>query len=147
MAKEIDPFAGFKPAKATYNNLKFGKVGDWFRGTLTENTRQMVNNLSAKKEMQTVFEFKAQGGLFHNIENKVVAEQPTICHPGEFWSFITGKPAQLSVLKNAKLGQIVGLRFAEVKPAKTKGHNDAHIIDIYLMDMDASYQGETSRDS
>ena len=85
--------------KIEYNNIKFGKVGDWFKGTLTDNTRQIVNNLSQKKEMQTIFEFKAKGGSLHLIEKKVVNENATEIVEGDFWSYITSKPAIINQLK------------------------------------------------
>lgn len=141
-----DEFEGMEEQKIVYKTLAWGKVGDWFKGTLTDNTRQIVNNLSAKKEMQTIFEFKAIGGSFHDIVKKVVNTEATECVKGEFWSIITSKPAMLQQLKNAKLGQIIGLRFAEVKESKTPGFDDAKIIKVYVGDMDPEYQGEGSRD-
>lgn len=137
---------GMKEVKIEYNNLKFGKVGDWFKGTLTDNTRQIQNNLSAKKEMQTVFEFKVHGGSFHDIVKRQVQPEATILNKGEFWSYITSKPAILNQLKTAKLGQIVGFKFTEIKPSKTPGQDDTKIIKVYIGDMDPEYQGETSRD-
>jgi len=132
--------------KPDYKNLAWGRVGDWFKGTLTDNTRQIPNNLSQKKEMQTIFEFKAHGGSFHDIINKVVQEIPTVVNKGEFWSLITSKPALLSVLNKVKIGQVVGLRFKESKEAKTPGFDDAKIISVYPGEMDAEYQGETAGD-
>lgn len=132
--------------KVVYKTLAWGKVGDWFKGTLTDNTRQIVNNLSQKKEMQTIFEFKAHGGAFHDIVKKQVSEQATEVAKGDFWSMITSKPAMLSQLKNAKLGQVIGLRFAEVKESKTPGYDDAKIIKVYLGEMDPEYQGEGAND-
>jgi hypothetical protein len=125
--------------KVEYNNIKFGAVGDWFKGTLTDNTRQIPNNLSQKKEMQTVFEFKAKGGSFHDIVKRKVDEKPTEIKAGEMWSFITGKPAMLMQLKNAKLGQIVGLRFSELKEATQAGWDDAKIIKVYLGAQDPDF--------
>lgn len=151
MSDEFDPkdpmWSDENEAKVEYNNLKFGKPGDWFKGTLTENTRQMKNNLSAKGEMQTVFEFQAHGGSFHNIVDNVVQEEATAVEKGEFWSYITGKPALLNQLKGAKLGQIIGLRFKEIKPSKTKGMNPAKIIQVYLGGMDPDYQGQSANDA
>ncbi len=146
MTEQNDPFAGMEETKVEYNNIKFGKVGDWFKGTLTDNTRTMVNNLSPKKELQTVFEFKVTGGSFHDINDKVVAETPTELVAGDFWSFITSKPAILNQMKDAKLGQVVGFRFSEEKEAKTPGFNKSKIIKVYKGDMDPSYQGETAQD-
>ncbi len=143
---EQDPLAGMSESKVEYNNIKFGKIGDWFKGTLTDNTRQMKNNLSQKGEMQTIFEFKAHGGSFHDIVKKQVNAEATLIPAGEFWSYITSKPAILNQMKNVKIGQIVGLRFAEVKEAKTPGFDDAKVIKVLIGEMDPSYQGETSND-
>lgn len=141
-----DIFDEKNEVKVEYNNLKFGKIGDWFKGTLTDNTRQMVNNLSPRKEMQTVFEFKAKAGSFHDIVKKQVATEATTIEKDAFWSFISGKPAILNQLKNAKIGQIVGLRFTEIKKATQPGYDDAKIIKIFLGEMDPEYQGETKGD-
>jgi hypothetical protein len=143
---EDDIFNEKNEVKVVYKTLAWGKVGDWFKGTLTDNTRQIVNNLSPKKEMQTIFEFKAHGGSFHDIIKKQVNEQPTECVKGDFWSMITSKPAMLSQLKNAKLGQVIGLRFSEKKESKTPGYDDAKIIKVYLGEMDPEYQGEGAND-
>lgn len=132
--------------KVKYNNIKFGKVGDWFKGTLTDNTRQVENTLSPKREMQTVFEMMAHGGSLHLINDRVVDENPTEVKKGDFWSFLTGKAALLSQLKGARLGQVIGLRFAETKKSKTKGFTDSKIIEVYLGDMDPEYQGQTAND-
>jgi hypothetical protein len=132
--------------KVEYKTLAWGKVGDWFKGTLTDNTRQIPNNLSQKKEMQTIFEFKAHGGSFHDIIKKQVQSEATTCEPGDFWSLITSKPGILSQLKKAQLGQIVGLRFAETKEAKQAGYDDAKIIKVFLGGMDPDYQGESNGD-
>lgn len=139
-------FNDSKEAKIDYKNLKFGKVGDWFKGTLTDNTRQIKNNLSAKGEMQTIFEFKSHGGSIHEIENKVVKETPTVIPKDEFWSYITSKGPMLSQLKQAQLGQIIGLKFVEERASKTPGMNATKIIKVYIGDMDPEYQGETSQD-
>lgn len=139
-------FADGNEVKVEYNNLKFGKVGDWFKGTLTDNTRQIKNNLSSKREMQTIFEFMAHGGSIHEIENKVVNVEPTIISKGDFWSYITSKGPMLSQLKQAKLGQIIGLKFTEERPNKTPGMNAAKIIKVYIGEMDPEYQGQTAAD-
>lgn len=141
-----DPMEGMEKQEAKYNNLKFGKVGDWFRGTLTDNSRQMKNNLSEKGEMQTIYEFMAKGGSFHDIEKKVVAKEATIPEKDDIWSYITSKPALVQQLKKAQLGSIVGFRFAELKKAKNPTHNDAKIIEIFIGDLDPDYAGQTGAD-
>lgn len=143
MSTEKDPFEGMDEAKRP--QIKFGKVSDWFKGTVVDNTRQMPNKLSAKQEMQTIYEFKAHGGSFHDIVNKVVQEDATEIVANEFYSFFA-KGAVQAQLKNAKIGQIVGLRFAEQRPATTPGFNDTKIIKVFLGEMDPNYQGEQSGD-
>jgi len=132
--------------KVEYKTIKFGKVGDFIKGTLTGNTKQMVNNLSPKKEMQTVFEIKVAAGSLHLIHNRKVDAEPTIPQPGEFWSYITGKPVMLDMLKTIKIGQIVGLKFTEEKPSKNSSFGDAKIIKVYPGAMDDTYQGESAGD-
>jgi hypothetical protein len=61
---------------------------------------------------------------------------------GETYSFITGKNAILQQMKNAKLGQIVGMKFTEELPAKTKGYNKSKIIKVYLGAMDPEYNAD-----
>jgi hypothetical protein len=141
-----DIFNDANEVKVEYNNIKFGKIGDYFKGTLTDNTRQIVNNLSPKKEMQTIFEFKAHAGSFHDIVKKQIAATPTAIEKGEFWSYITSKPAIIQQMKNAKIGQVVGLRFAEIKKATQPGFDDTKIIKVFLGAMDPEYQGETAQD-
>lgn len=131
--------------KPEYNTLAWGKIGDWFKGTLTDDTRTMKSKFPPY-EVQTVFEFKAHGGSFHDIVNKVVQEKPTEVKAGEFWSHIVGKPALLAQLKKAKLGQIIGFRFTELKESKTPGFDAAKIIKVYLGGMDPEYQGEGAND-
>ena len=142
----IDPMDGMEEQKVVYHNIKFGKIGDWFRGVLVDNTRQIQNNLSKTKEMQTIYEMKAIGGLFHDIVKKQVAAEPTVPVEGEFWSFITSKPAIVQQLKGCVPGQIIGFRFAETKESKTAGFDDTKIIKVYVGGMDPNYQGETARD-
>ena len=140
--KIVDSFEGMEEQKIEYNNIKLGKVGDWFKGVLIDNSRKLPNILSQKKEMQTIFVFKANGGSFHNVVERQVQSEATEVKVGEEWSFITGKPALLKQLERAKLGQVVGLRFAEKVKASTPGFADAHIIKIYLGEMSSEYEKE-----
>lgn len=142
----MDIFNDKNKQKIKYNTLKFGVVGDKFVGTLTDNSRTMINDLSAKKELQTVFEFIALEGSVHLIDNKVVDKEATVMVKGDKWSFITGKPQLLDVLKKAQKGQFVGLVFAESKKAEKKGFNDSKIIEVYLGDMDKNYKEDTGID-
>ena len=141
-----DIFNEDNAVKVEYKTIKFGKIGDFVKGTLTGNTKQLVNNLSPKKEMQTVFEIKVQAGSLHLIHKKQIDATPTVLVPGEFWSYITSKPVMLDMLKNIKIGQIVGLRLTEIKPAKQPGFDDTKIVKVFPGSMDDTYQGESSGD-
>lgn len=142
----VDPIFDEKnQVKATYNTIKFGKIGDWFKGTLVDNTGRMKNQYNANDE-QTILEFKSHGGSLHLINDKVVDENATIIVKGDFWSYITSNKAILNKLKNEPLGTIVGLRFKETIKAKNPIHNDAKIIDVYVGGIDPDYQGETRND-
>lgn len=136
-------FEGMEEAKRP--QIKFGKVGDWFKGTIVDNTREIENKLSAKHEMQLICEFKIQGGSFHNIEDKVVAAEPTVIGTGEFYTYFAKGPVKAQ-LQRAKIGQIVGLRFAEERPNAQPGLNATKIIKVYLGEMDLNYQGEQPGD-
>lgn len=145
MADEQDPFAGMEEVKTA--TIKWGKVGDWFKGTLTENTREVQNKLSEKKEMQKVFEFKMHGGSFHGInEDRSIVETATIIDKDSFWSLFA-KGAVAGQMRKAKLGQVIGMRFVESKPATTKGFSPTKVIKVFLGDMDPTYQGETAGDT
>ncbi len=145
-AAGADPFGGMNEVKIEYNNIKFGKVGDWFKGTLCDNTKQMKNQLSQVGEMQTVFEFKAHGGSLHQIIEKKVQDNATEVRKGEFYSFISGKQAILSQMKKAKIGQVIGLRFAEEIKNKQPGFDATKVIKVFLGEMDPEYQGESAGD-
>lgn len=142
MAKEKDDiFDEDNEIKASFNTLKFGEVGDYIRGTLIDNTRTIVNNLSKKKELQTVFEIKSVSGSFHNIIKGKVQKDATEIEDGQVYSFITSNPIMLKAMAEIKIGQIVGLKFIEVKEAKTTGWNDAKIIKVFAGKMDPNYDG------
>lgn len=141
---EVDPFAGMNEVKTS--TIKWGKVGNWFKGTLTDNTRQQQNQLSKDKEMQAVYEFKIAGGSFNGINpDKSISPDPTVLEAGSFWT-VYGKGAVQGQMRNAKLGQIVGMRFVEEKASKQPGFNPTKVIKVFLGDMDPTYQGETAAD-
>jgi hypothetical protein len=141
---EKDPFADLNEVKSSA--IKWGKPGDWVKGTLTDNSREVPNRLSSKNEMQRIFEFKVSGGSFHFInEDKSVAKDPTVLETGSYWS-VYAKPGLATQLRNAKLGQIVGLRYERDEAPKVKGNNPTKIIKAFLGEMDSTYQGESKGD-
>ena len=145
MPKTNDPFEeGMSEVKTSW--VKWGKIGDFIKGTLVD--IREINSMLPGKEGQRVkvYEILAQMGSFHQIdEEKKPIDPPVVINMGEYWT-IGGKPGIDSQMRNIKLGQIVGLRFTEVKPSKTKGFNALKVIKIYVGGMDPNYVGQNSAD-
>ena len=142
-----DPFAGMNEVKSQW--IKWGVVGDWVRGTLCD-VRQMENQLADKAgEMMNVYEFIASGGSFHFFEkvNGVVNidKEPTVLEKGTVWT-IGGKAGIDNQMRNVKVGQIFGMRFAEEKPNKNKSFSPTKVVKVLIGEMDTEYQGQTGAD-
>lgn len=149
MAKETtDPMAGLNEAKSQW--IKWGKVGDWVRGTLCD-VREMDSQMPDRAgEKVKVYEFIVQAGQFHNFEKiggetKVDAE-PTVLEKGAIWT-IGGKPAIDQYMRNVKIGQIFGMRFAEEKPNKNKAFSPTKVVKVLIGEMDPDYKGENAADA
>lgn len=137
----VDPFAGMEEVKS--NSIQWGKVNDWIKGTLVDNTRSKPNKYNPT-EIQKIFEIKVHGGSFHRInEDKTVQEDPTVLEPGSYWNVFL-KPGLYQQMRHAKIGQVIGFRFKETTPSATKGNSPAKIIQPILGSMDPDYQGESS---
>lgn len=121
--------------------LKFGKVGDYFKGTLVSIAKESVNRISEKGEMQRVFEFKAIVGSFHNIVKKKVNDKPTVIAPGESYIYFS-KGMTKKMLEKAKVGQEVGIQFVEEKEARQPGYSDTKIIRVLLGKMNEEWLKE-----
>ena|SRR3989344_5384616 len=140
--KTKDPMGDLQEVRSSF--IKWGAVGDWIKGTLVS-VREVESRLPGKEgEMQKIYEIKAEAGVFHNIdESKKVATEPTLINTGEYWN-IGGKPAIDNSFRNIRVGQIVGLRFAEETPSKTKGFNPNKVIKVLAGSMDPNWTGEDS---
>ena len=78
-----------------------------------------------------VYELKADYGSFHKIdETKKVIPEAVEVNENEIWS-IGGTAVIDRQMKNIRVGQKIGLKFIEEKPAKTKGFAPAKIIKVY----------------
>lgn len=137
-------FSSENEVKAAW--LKFNKIGDWFTGTLLS-VREMDNRLPGKEGTKVkVYEFKASGGQFHNIDgNKQLLEVPVNIEAGQVWT-LGGKTVIDNAMRSVKLGTKVGLKFTETKPSKTKGFNDTKIIKVYASGIDPEWMGEDAVD-
>lgn len=103
--------------------VKWGKVGDNIHGTLISiNQKEQVNQYTGKQETVLIYEIKADGGEYHDIDEKknpiepeIKIEQGQVYNVGDHFT-IHG------VMKNIKLGQKIKIEFFEEKPSKTKGN-------------------------
>lgn len=138
-----DQFQGLEEVKSQW--IKWGKPGDWIRGTLTD-VREMDSNLPGKTGKVKVYEFLALAGSFHDLDaKKNPVETPTVLEKGTIWT-VGGKAGIDNQMRNVKIGQQFGMRFTEEKPAKTKGFNPIKVIKILVGGMDPEYQGQSSAD-
>lgn len=142
-----DPLAGLNEAKTSW--IKWGKPGDWVRGTLT-NVREIQNNFPGKEgEKVKIYEFMAAGGSFHHFQKVAgvtqVEETATILEPGSLWN-IGGKAGIDSQMRNVKIGQVFGMRYSEDKPNKNPSFSPTKVIKVLIGEMDPTYQGETAGD-
>jgi len=120
--------------------VSWGKVGDWFKGTLL--SMREVNSTLEPGKKNKIYEFRAHGGEFHDLdENKQPIPEAIIVVEGDLWS-VGGRASIDNQMRNVKQGTIIGMKFSEVKPAKTKGYNPAKIVNIYIGGLDPNYMGE-----
>lgn len=118
--------------EATNNFLKWGDVGDYVLGTLISK-KQVPSTLEDKKgEMQWVYELKVKEGEYHDIDPKT--KGPTgdaiVLNEGDIIN-VGGRSMYDSRMARVKIGQVVGLKFTEVLPAKSKSRSDTKLIKTY----------------
>lgn len=129
------------------NWVKFGKINDFIKGTLID-VREMTSTMPGKEGQKVkVYELLTHAGSFHDMdENKNPVEPAIVINEGEYWN-VGGKVGIDTQMRNVKLGTIVGMRFADEKPSKTKGFSATKIIRIYVGGQDPNYMGQTAQDS
>jgi hypothetical protein len=122
------------------NFIKWGKVGDFCKGTLMS-IREVANNLPGKEgEMSKLYELKIETAQYHDIDpdTRQAVEPQIVVNAGEIYN-VGGKPAIDQQMRNIKIGQIVGFKFTETKPSKTKGFAATKIVKVYQGEMDMAY--------
>lgn len=117
--------------EATNNFLSWGQEGDFILGALLS-AKQVPSTLPDKKgEMQWVYEFKVRECSYHILdEKKRIVPEAVEPESGEIIS-VGGRKTIDSRLARAKIGQIVGLKFVEELPAKTRGYNPTKLIKVF----------------
>lgn len=110
--------------EATNNFFKWGDVGDFILGTLMTK-KQVPSTLPDKKgEMQWIYEIKVRQGEYHDEDETVTLNEGDVINLG-------GRVMYDSRMAKVKIGQIVGLKFTEELPPKTKGYNKTKLIKVY----------------
>lgn len=139
-----DPLDNMQEVKSNW--IKFGKIGDFVKGTLVS-VRDIKSTLPGQEgKMNKVYELLTDAGSFHTIfEDKTVSKDATVVNPEEYWN-VAGKPGIDSQMRNVKYGTIVAFRFSEEKPSKTKGFNPNKVIKVLVGGPDPEYMGQTSED-
>jgi len=117
--------------EATNSFVSWGKVGDYVLGTLT-GRKQVASTLPDKKgEMQTIYEVKVKECSYHLLDDKKQPiDPPEQPDAGDMIS-VGGRKTIDSRMARVKLGQVVGLKFVEEVPAKTKGYNATKVIKVF----------------
>lgn len=118
--------------EAQNNFLKWGDVGDFILGTLVAK-KQVPSTLEDRKgEMQWVYEIKVREGEYHEMDkNKAPTGDAIVLNEGDIIS-VGGRSMYDSRMARVKIGQIVGLKFTELLPAKSKSKSDTKMIKTYL---------------
>ena len=125
--------------------VKWGKIGDWFEGTLLD-IREVDSRLPGQEgTKQKIYDFKARVGGFHDeIKSQnpdgttSISYKQTVLVAGDQWS-MGGNKTLDDQMRRIRIGQIFGVRFTEVKPAKTKGFAAQKVRKVYPGKMDADY--------
>lgn len=130
MAKEKDEM--FNEENEVQSSwIKFSKIGDFISGTLI-GVREVPSTLPGKEGTMTkVYEMKAVSGEFHDIDEKKQVIEPAInVNAGEIWN-VGGGVVLDAQMRNIKLGQVIGIKFTDEKPAQKKGFNAMKIKKVF----------------
>lgn len=130
MAKKTAPWDS-EENEAKNSFLKWGDVGDKILGTLVSK-KQVPSTLEDRKgEMQWVYEIKVRECVYHEMDKKGNPTDEITPDAGDIIS-VGGRAMIDSRMARVKRGQVVGLKFTELLPAKSKTRSDTKLIKVYL---------------
>lgn len=94
--------------------------------------RTMKSTMKGKEnENVNVYELKGIEGSYHVLDDKKkVVEEAVEVVKDAFYS-VGGTSVIDRQMQNIKVGQVIGLKFIEEKPSKTKGFSPAKIVKVY----------------
>ena len=118
--------------EAGNNFVSWGEAGDFVYGTLI-GIREVKSNLPDRAgQLQKIYDFKVKECSYHVLdEKKKVVPEAVVPSEGDMVS-VGGRSTIDSRMARAKIGQIVGLKFIEETPSKTKGYNPTKVIRVYF---------------
>lgn len=111
-------------SEVSAQTVDWGMVGDHIKGTFVRSR----HNIPTQFGENSIYEFIADGGLFHKLTKKKAAEQPTIIKPGESWSVWGRNDILNSQLNGLRPGQVVKLLYFEEKET---ANGTSKIIKLY----------------
>jgi len=130
--------AGFEEVKS--NIIKFNKPGDVIRGTLVEVT-DFVGDYGPNKNYHII----ADAGFFHGGTKDAVDETPTELVKGQRYSFL-GHMTVNDALQQAETGQVIVVRFVELKESKKRKGAKYKSMVAKLGAMDPDFAAKPSKD-
>jgi len=115
--------------------FKFGGVGDFIKGTLTDVTKTTTKDSYGK--LSYIYSILAEEGTFFgSTKNEktgkyVIDAEATIVKDGEDYNFFIseGKGVVIGAMKDVAIGQKFMIKFTDLKP--TDKGNDAKIIKVF----------------
>lgn len=118
-------------AVKTGSYIQWGKEGDYVAGTVTD-VKEVESTLPGKEgQMQKVYDILVEEGQYHPInEDKSIADKPVVLEKDSMIK-VGEKSGMEQQLKYVKLGQKVGIKYAETKPNKKKGYNAFKLVKVY----------------
>lgn len=101
-------------------SINWGKIGDYISGTKVGQR----SGVSTKFGENTIYEVKAESGVFHTKEGEKVELKA-----GDVWGVWGRNDIFDAQMNRMQIGQKLGLKFTESKPSSMG--NDAKIVKVY----------------
>lgn len=113
------------------NWIKWGKVGDFIQGTFMSVEERDGKDYEGRPTRSKVYEFKVMSGHFHEMDPKKNPIEPGIeISAGELY-FVGGKKGIDAQMRNAKVGEIIGIKFTEEIQGADKMKAPFKMIKVY----------------
>ena len=123
--------------------VKFGKIGDAFKGTLLGVKTVEVDDMRlGRKVPKKIYEFRAHGGSLHDIVDRVPSTEETTVNPGELYVIWSRGKMFDDDMASVKPGFIVAFRYTGDTVPTDKKKLPGKIVKIFKGGRDPEYMGE-----